>query len=91
MKSLSLSSNSISSSSPLLIDVPCFGCPYDENSECIDLKYSIRCLYLEKWVLGLHTSTNDRYKKVKVVTIKKQSLGRYELHGRHGKNERQGW
>jgi hypothetical protein len=30
---------------------PCFGCPYNENDECIDLHYSTSCKYIEKWVL----------------------------------------
>ena len=68
------SSSSVDPGRHVWIDgCPCLGCPYDENGECIDLKYSALCTYMEKWVLGLHSPGTNRNAKMHIA-IKKPKL-----------------
>ena len=72
---------------------PCFGCPYNENSECNDLKYSTSCTYIEAWALGLHSSNdNNSSKKAKTHVIPRKP-SRWKLHSRQHSNsvESHGW
>ena len=83
-------SNSNSSERRLWIDdCPCFGCPYDENSECIDLEYSTSCAYIEAWALGLRSpnANNENNKNVKThVTPPSKRPSRWKMHSRHRPN-----
>lgn len=67
---------------------PCFGCPYDENGECIDLEYSISCEYIGEWALGLRSKVkNENNKKVKTHVTPSKRQSRWKLHSRQHANE----
>jgi hypothetical protein len=63
-------------------DCPCLGCPYDENGECVDLKYCTSCAYIERWVLGLRLHSpnkKDTDTDTKKQVISKRPL-RWKMH-----------